>query len=142
MGIDINNNSKKAQRILVRIGGASMSILIVDDTTIMRNVLKMFLHGLGFNDFIEADNGSTAIMKYVASYPDLVIMDLNMPNSNGLEVLKKIKHIDSEAKIIICSASGSSKVIKTAMALGAIDYIIKPVDKDRLKEALWRNTLL
>ena len=138
MGIDINNNSKKAQRILVRIGGVSMSILIVDDTTIMRNVLKMFLHGLGFNDFIEADNGSTAIMKYVASHPDLVIM----PNSNGLEVLKKIKHIDSEAKIIICSASGSSKVIKTAMALGAIDYIIKPVDKDRLKEALWRNTLL
>jgi len=119
-----------------------MSILIVDDTTLMRNVLKMFLHGLGFNDCIEADNGSTAVIKYVTSHPDLVIMDLNMPKSNGLEVLKKIIHIDPEAKIIICSASGNSKVIKTAMALGAIDYIVKPVDEDRLKEALWRNTLL
>jgi len=108
-------------------------ILIAEDSQFMRNVLKDILKEAGFEDVVEAENGQQALEKYDSEKPDLVLLDIIMPEVDGIEVLKKI---GKEAKIIVVSAVGQEKMLKEAKGLGALDYIVKPFDNQKVIEVV------
>ncbi len=99
----------------------------------MRNVLKDILRGAGYTDLAECADGKECMEKYAAEKPDLVLLDIIMPNVDGLEVLKKI---GAAAKVVIISAVGQEKMIEEAKKLGALDYIVKPFDNAQVIEAV------
>jgi two-component system chemotaxis response regulator CheY len=107
-------------------------ILIVDDAAFMRMMLKDTLKKNGYEDILEAADGEIAIQTYKAEKPDLVIMDITMPNKNGLEALKDIKSYDAGAKIVMCSAMGQESMVVEAIRNGAKDFIVKPFKADRV----------
>lgn len=111
-------------------------IIVVDDAAFMRLNLKQIMVGLGHEVIAEAENGKEAIEKYQASKPDLMFMDITMPEMDGIEAVKKIKEIDPEAKIIMCSAMGQKKIVINAITAGAKDFIVKPFKKDKIAEAI------
>lgn len=108
-------------------------ILIADDSQFMRNVLKDILHGAGYTDTLECADGKECLAKYAAEKPDLVLLDIIMPDVDGLEVLKKL---GKDAKIVVISAVGQEKMIEEAKKLGALDYIVKPFDNAKVIEAV------
>lgn len=113
-------------------------ILIVDDAKFMRMTLTNILQK-GNHDVVgEADNGRNAIELYKELKPDLVTMDITMPEMTGLEAVKQIKSIDPNAKIIMCSAMGQQKLVVEAIESGAKDFIVKPFDESRVLEAISR----
>lgn len=99
-------------------------ILVVDDAMFMRGVLRSILEENGHTVIGEAENGMEAIQKYVELKPDLVTMDITMPDMTGLEAVKAIKQIDGNARIIMCSAMGQNAMVMEAMKNGALDFII------------------
>lgn len=107
-------------------------ILVVDDAAFMRMMIKDTLKKNGYEDIIEAADGEQAVQSYKAENPDLVIMDITMPNKNGLEALKEIKEIDPNAKIVMCSAMGQESMVVEAIRNGAKDFIVKPFKADRI----------
>ncbi len=107
-------------------------ILIVDDAAFMRMMIKDTLKKNGYENLIEAADGELAVQAYKAEKPDLVIMDITMPNKNGLEALKEIKEFDSSAKIVMCSAMGQESMVVEAIRSGAKDFIVKPFKADRV----------
>lgn len=110
-------------------------ILVVDDAAFMRMMIKDILSR---NELVvcgEAANGLLAIEKYVELKPDLVIMDITMPEMSGVEALRKIKEIDSSANIIMCSALGQQEMVMEAIQLGAKDFIVKPFEETKLVQA-------
>jgi len=113
-----------------------MKIILVDDAMFNRQLLKLYITKLGYEVCGEAENGIKAVEKYKSTEPDVVIMDINMPDRNGLEALEDIRKIDPNAQIIICTAHGKQHLVQESFILGAKDYIIKPVDKHRLEKAL------
>ena len=113
-----------------------MSILIVDDAAFMRINLKNILEKAGYEVVGEAENGSEAVQKYKDLDPDLVTMDITMPEMDGIEAVKKIREIDSDANIIMCSAMGQQSMVVEAIEAGAKDFIVKPFDDDRVIEAV------
>lgn len=104
-------------------------ILIVDDSRTMCGILKDILCDAGFKDVLEAQSGEEALALYKEEHPDLVLLDIIMPELNGMDVLKEI---GTDAKVIILSAVGQESVIAQAKELGALDYIIKPVEKEEV----------
>ena len=108
-----------------------MKILIADDSQFMRKVLKDILHGAGYTDLVECGDGKECMAKYASEKPDLILLDIIMPEMDGMEVLKKIGH---EAKIVVISAVGQEKMTEEAKGLGALDYIVKPFDNDKVLE--------
>jgi len=112
------------------------NILVVDDAAFMRIMLKDTLNKLGYKVIGEGSDGIEAVSKYKELNPDVVIMDITMPNIDGIGAVKEIKKIDSNAKIIMCSAMGQKEMIKEAILAGAKDFIVKPFQSDRIKEAL------
>ncbi len=120
------------------------SILIVDDAHLMRTMLKdvIKINGLATEVF-EAANGDDAIKKYLLHKPSLVIMDVIMPNTDGIEALQQIKKTDPKAKVLMISSVDEKTKVQDAMKLGAIDYIVKPIDRSSLalviNRALRRN---
>ena len=110
----------------------SGKIMIVDDAAFMRMMIKDTLKKNGYEDFIEASDGEVAVSQYKAEAPDLVIMDITMPNKDGLQALKEIKEYDSSAKIVMCSAMGQESMVVEAIKLGAKDFIVKPFKPDRI----------
>lgn len=120
------------------------SILIVDDAPLMRSMLQDVIktNGLAKETF-EAVDGNDAIKKYLVHKPNLVIMDVIMPKTNGIEALQQIKKIDPKAKVLMISSSDEKINVQDAMTLGAIDYIVKPIDRSSLalsiNRALRRN---
>ncbi|SNS29879.1 two-component system, chemotaxis family, response regulator CheY [Anaerovirgula multivorans] len=114
-------------------------ILIVDDAAFMRTVLKNFLIKHNFEVVGEAANGEKAVFKYKELRPDLVIMDITMPDMDGLEAVKEIKKSFPEAKIIMCSAMGQSQMILEAIQAGAKDFIVKPFQEDLVIEKIKKN---
>lgn len=104
----------------------NIKILIVDDSSFMRNVLRDILVRSGFTHFVEAENGKEAIEKYNIEKPGLVLLDIVMPEMNGMEVLKQIGRI---TKIIVISAVGQEAMVEEAKQLGARGYIVKPFDE-------------
>ncbi|TAH63132.1 MAG: response regulator [Gottschalkiaceae bacterium] len=111
-------------------------ILIVDDAAFMRMMIKDILTKNGFNVAGEAENGAKAIEKYKELSPELVIMDITMPEVDGIQAVKEIKKIDSSAKIVMCSAMGQQAMVIEAIQAGAKDFIVKPFQADRVIEAV------
>ncbi len=111
-------------------------ILIVDDAAFMRLNLRNIIKDFGHEIIGEAENGKQAIVKYKDLTPDLVTMDITMPVMDGIEAAKNIIQFDKEAKIIMCSAMGQQAMVIKAIEAGAKDFIVKPFNKDRIKEAL------
>lgn len=102
------------------------TVLTVDDSSFMRTWIKRVLATNKMITVIEASSGFEAILTYRKVKPDLVILDYNMPELTGLEVLKRIKKIEPNAKIVMCSALGTSFNIEECLAAGAIDFVVKP----------------
>lgn len=111
-------------------------ILIVDDAAFMRMLLKDILLKNGYEVCGEAANGKDAIEKYKELKPDLVTMDITMPEMNGIQALKEIRKIEPQAKILMCSAMGQQAMVIEAIQSGAKDFIVKPFQADRVVEAL------
>lgn len=111
-------------------------ILIVDDAAFMRMMIKDILTKNGFEVVGEAENGAKAIEKYAELKPDLVIMDITMPEVDGIQAVKEIKKADGTAKIVMCSAMGQQAMVIEAIQAGAKDFIVKPFQADRVVEAV------
>jgi len=107
-------------------------ILIVDDAAFMRMMIKNVLSNNGYEVCGEAGDGEQALEKYKELKPDLVTMDITMPNCDGIEGLKRIMEYDSKAKVIMCSAMGQKAYVLEAIKLGAVDFIVKPFQPDRV----------
>ena len=114
----------------------SNNILIVDDAAFMRMMIKDILTKGGFNVVGEAENGISAIQKYRELKPDLVTMDITMPEMDGIQALKEIKANDATAQVIMCSAMGQQAMVIEAIQSGARDFIVKPFQVDRVLEAV------
>ncbi len=112
------------------------NILIVDDAAFMRMMIKDILTKNGYNVVGEAENGVKAFEKYSELNPDLVLMDITMPEMDGIAALKKIKGADSNALIIMCSAMGQQAMVIESIQAGAKDFIVKPFQPDRVLEAV------
>ncbi|KRM88621.1 chemotaxis protein CheY [Liquorilactobacillus vini DSM 20605] len=108
----------------------------MDDAVFMRIKLKDILEKNGYEVAGEAQNGKEAIEKYQSASPDLVTMDITMPEVDGIQALKKIREIDGNAKVIMCSAMGQQGMVMDAIKAGAIDFIVKPFDTERVIKAV------
>ncbi len=111
-------------------------ILIADDAAFMRMMVKDSLTKNGYTDIVEAADGEIACKLYESEKPDLVIMDITMPNKTGIEALRDIKASDSSAKVIMCSAMGQEAMVVEAIKLGALDFIVKPFKPERIIQAV------
>lgn len=111
-------------------------ILIVDDAAFMRMMIRNILENNGYEVCGEASNGNEAITKYKELKPDLVTLDITMPDKDGLTALKEIREIDKDANIVMCSAMGQQLMVIEAIQNGAKDFIVKPFLEDRVKEAV------
>lgn len=107
-------------------------ILLVDDAAFMRKMIKDTLSKNGYTELFEAVDGADAVAKYDEIGPDLVIMDITMPNMDGLEALKTIRGKDPGASIVMCSAMGQESMVMDAVRSGAKDFIVKPFKADRV----------
>ncbi|MBQ3601312.1 MAG: response regulator [Lachnospiraceae bacterium] len=112
------------------------NILIVDDAAFMRMMIKDILTKNNYVVVGEAENGAKAIEKYKELNPDLVMMDITMPEMDGIQALKAIKGAVPDAKIIMCSAMGQQAMVIEAIQAGAKDFIVKPFQPDRVLEAV------
>ena len=112
------------------------NILICDDAAFMRMMIKDILTKIGYNVVGEAENGLKAVEKYSETKPDLVLMDITMPEMDGIQALKKIKELDSGATVIMCSAMGQQAMVIESIQAGAKDFIVKPFQADRVIEAV------
>lgn len=101
-------------------------ILIVDDSNFMRNVIKNILSKNGFSKFLEARNGIEAVELYESERPNLVILDIAMPEKDGFSTLIDILKIDKKATVIGCSSSSNSILLKELIEEGVKDFIVKP----------------
>lgn len=110
-------------------------ILIVDDAEFLRVRISKMLVGDGYEVF-EAENGLKAIESYQAHQPDLVLMDITMPEMDGLTALKRIRSIDTKAKVIMLTALGQESVVLEAIKMGARDFVVKPFERDRVINAI------
>jgi len=111
-------------------------ILIVDDASFMRMMIKDILTKNGFEVVGEAENGAKAVEKFKELDPELVIMDITMPEMDGIQAVKEIKSIDPNVKIVMCSAMGQQAMVIEAIQAGAKDFIVKPFQADRVIEAV------
>lgn len=106
-----------------------IKILIADDSAFMRKVLQGILEGMGFSHFIECGNGKECLEKCKSAKPDLILLDIIMPEVDGMEVLKKI---GKTIKVLIISAVGQEGIIKEAKENGALGFIVKPFDNKKV----------
>ncbi|MBA2174101.1 response regulator [Halobacillus locisalis] len=111
-------------------------ILIVDDAAFMRMMVKDILTKNGYEIAGEAEDGKKAVELYKEQQPDLVTMDITMPEMDGIAALKEIKSENPNAKVIMCSAMGQQAMVVDAIQAGAKDFIVKPFQADRVIEAI------
>jgi two-component system chemotaxis response regulator CheY len=111
-------------------------VLLADDLSFMRMVQREILKDRGYVVVAEATNGLEAVELFSQHRPDLTILDITMPQMNGLEATKRILAVDPKAAIIICSALGQQKLIVEAIQLGVRDFIVKPFKPERLVGAI------
>ncbi|KAF0817545.1 Chemotaxis regulator - transmits chemoreceptor signals to flagellar motor components CheY [Bacillus sp. ZZV12-4809] len=113
-------------------------ILIIDDAKFMRVTLSTILKKAGHEIVGEGEDGKEAVDLFENLNPDLVMMDITMPEMSGLEAVREIKRENPNAKVIMCSAMGQQKVVVESIEAGAKDFIIKPFDEGRVLEAVNR----
>ncbi len=111
-------------------------VLVVDDAAFMRMMLKDILTKNGFEVVGEAENGKDAVEKYKELKPDVVTMDITMPEMDGVTAVKEIKKVDPNAKIVMVSAMGQQAMVIDSIRAGASDFVVKPFQPDRVLEAL------
>lgn len=116
-------------------------ILIADDSVVVREYLKVILERAGHQVIAEATRGTEAFHKYIAYQPDLVTMDINMPDMNGIEAVKMIISRFPDAKIIMVSTHGLKPLVFEAVKAGATHYIMKPINEEKLLVAI-ENALI
>jgi two-component system chemotaxis response regulator CheY len=124
-----NDNDEEEEKMSAR-------ILIVDDAAFMRMMLKDILTKNGFDIVGEAENGAVAVSKYMELKPELTVMDITMPEMDGLQAVKEIRKLDPQARIIMCSAMGQQSMVIEAIQCGAKDFVVKPFQPDRVLEAV------
>ena len=107
-----------------------ISVLIVDDAAFMRLAIKNILNKNGFSVVADAKNGQEGVEKYIELKPDIVTMDITMPDMSGIEALKKIREYDPNAKVIMISAMGQEGMVKEAILSGAKSFIVKPYKEE------------
>ncbi len=112
------------------------TVLVVDDAAFMRLAVKTMLEKNGFKVVGEAENGLVSIKKYKELRPDVVTMDITMPEMSGIEALKSIKAFDPKSKVIMISAMGQEALIKEAVMSGANSFIVKPFKEDHVVSAI------
>jgi two-component system chemotaxis response regulator CheY len=113
-----------------------VKILITDDAQFMRNILKKIFEGNGYEVIGEADNADAGVAAYKKLKPDVVTMDICMPNKSGIEAIKEIIKADKKAKILVCSALGQELLVMEAIQAGAKDFIVKPFKKEKIIETM------
>mgnify|MGYP000573359931 FL=1 len=111
-------------------------ILIADDATFMRMMLKDILSHAGFINLIEAKNGREAINLFKVEKPELILLDVTMPDMDGLRALEEIKEINPDIKIIMCSSMGQEEIVSECFEKGADDFIMKPFKPERVVQAV------
>ncbi len=119
-----------------RIHKMRKKILVVDDTVFMRTSLRLLLERNDFEVVGEADNGLAAINKYREFMPDLVTMDITMPEMDGLQALKAIRQINANAKVVMVSAMGQEAQVRESILNGAISFIVKPYKDENVINTL------
>lgn len=110
--------------------------LLVDDAMFMRAAIKKMVEEAGHTVCAEAGNGNEAVEQYLAHKPDMVLMDITMPDMDGIEATNRIMAADSDAKIIMVSAMGQMEMVVKAITAGAKDFVVKPVDADKLRSCI------
>lgn len=113
-------------------------VLIVDDAAFMRMMVRDILIKNGYDVVGEAENGAKAVEKYKELNPDLVIMDITMPEVDGIQAVKEIKKVCEDSNIIMCSAMGQQAMVIESIQAGARDFIVKPFQHERVVEAVKR----
>ncbi|MBN1165310.1 MAG: response regulator [Candidatus Krumholzibacteriota bacterium] len=113
-------------------------VLVVDDAIFMRKMISDILEGYGMEVVGESDTGSDAVEKYIELKPDLVTMDIIMPEMNGIDAVRGIIAADAQARIIMCSALGQQALVQDALTAGAKDFLIKPFNPSRVIEVVSR----
>lgn len=114
-----------------------MKCLIVDDAAFMRMSLRQIIEAQGFEEIVEAANGKEAIIAYQrGEKPDLVTMDLTMPEMDGLTAIRQLIELDPSANIIVCSAMGQKEIVVEAIKAGAKSFIVKPFDAQKVVEVV------
>ena len=113
-----------------------MRVLIVDDAVFIRVSLKVMLEKNGYQVIGEAANGAEAILKYNELKPDLVTMDVTMPQMDGITALKAIKKMDPSGKVVMISAMGQESTVKEAIFAGANGFIVKPFVEEQVIRGL------
>lgn len=108
------------------------TILIVDDAMFMREMIRAMLAEGGFEDVAEAPDGEEALRLYGELRPSLTLLDITMPNMDGVETLRRIRQLDADAKVVMCTAVGQERQMIEAVALGAADYLVKPFRSESL----------
>lgn len=111
-------------------------VLVADDALFMRVTLKKILTEGGFEVAGEAANGAEAVRPYQELRPDVVTMDITMPELDGISALKQIRAFDPDAKVIMCTAMGQRNMVVEAVQNGAKDFIVKPYQPDRVVQAI------
>ena len=111
-------------------------ILVVDDAQFMRMMMKNILSGAGYDIVGEGENGVQAIEKYKDLKPDLVVMDMIMPEMGGIDAVREIVKLDPGARVLMCSAMGQQALVVEAIQVGARDFIVKPFQPAGVLEAV------
>ena len=114
------------------------TVLIVDDSEFMRVMLREIIEDMGWIVEAEAADGHEAVAAWQQSRPDLVLMDINMPNLDGTGALTRIIAAEPEARVVMIAALGQKDQVLTAIKAGARDFVIKPFDHERVQETLSR----
>ena len=113
-----------------------LKILVVDDSLIIRKKITKLIIQLGHEVVFGAKNGQEAIEKYSEFKPDLVTMDITMPDMNGIEAVQKIVELDAEAQIIMVTSHGQEDMVIKSIKAGAVGYMLKPVTIDKLATSI------
>jgi two-component system, chemotaxis family, chemotaxis protein CheY len=116
----------------------SHSVLICDDAIFMRTMLSDILSQAGFDIVGEAETGAQAVEKYRQLRPDLVTMDIVMPDMGGIDAVREITKLDPTARVLMCSAMGQQALVVEAIQAGAKDFVVKPFQPSRVIEAVQR----
>lgn len=113
-----------------------MKILVVDDAAFMRMMIKDILVKNGYDVVGEASNGAEAVVRFRELEPDLVTMDITMPEMDGITALREIKKTHPQARVVMCSAMGQQAMVLEAIQAGARDFVVKPFQADRVLDAV------
>lgn len=111
-------------------------IMLVDDAAFMRMMIRNTLRQNGYTDIVESSNGEEALKAYPVEHPDLVVLDITMPVMDGLETLRRLREMDSQANVVMCSAMGQEAMVMEALKLGAKDFIVKPFKPERIMKTI------